>query len=75
MCPMPNLENLRKQAKRYLRWHRDGYHPVAARIRAMLPRYRHLSDREVLDRSVRLSDAQQLVAWSRGRTDSRTGKG
>lgn len=30
IAPVPNLENLRKQAKRYLRWHRDGYHPVAA---------------------------------------------
>ena len=39
VAPMPNLENLRKQAKLYLRWHRDGYHPVAAAIRAMLPRY------------------------------------
>jgi hypothetical protein len=31
---MPNLENLKKQAKLYLRWHRDRYYPVAARIRA-----------------------------------------
>ncbi|HZU33414.1 MAG TPA: VOC family protein, partial [Candidatus Angelobacter sp.] len=33
---MPNLENLRKQAKQYLRWHRERYYPVAARIRAAL---------------------------------------
>ncbi len=31
---MPNLENLKKQAKRYLRWHREQYRPVAAEIRA-----------------------------------------
>src|SRR5207249_440488 len=29
-APMPNLENLRKQAKLILRWHRDRYYPVAA---------------------------------------------
>ena len=26
---MPNLENLKKQAKLVLRWHRDRYYPVA----------------------------------------------
>jgi hypothetical protein len=55
---MPNLENLKKQAKLYLRWHRDRYYPVAARIRAVLPSYRHLSDREVLAHSFRLSDGR-----------------
>jgi catechol 2,3-dioxygenase-like lactoylglutathione lyase family enzyme len=63
---MPNLENLKKQAKLYRRWHRDRYYPVAARIRAMLPRYRHLSDPEVLARSFRLADAQELVARQAG---------
>jgi Family of unknown function (DUF5990) len=64
--PMPNLENLIKQAKLYLRWHRDRYYPVAARIRAVLPSYRHLSDREVLAHSFRLSDAQELIARKAG---------
>ena len=63
---MPNLENLRKQAKLYLRWHRDGHHPVAAQIRAVLPRFRDLSDREVLQRSFKLADAQELVARQTG---------
>ena len=63
---MPNLENLKKQAKLYLRWHRDRYYPVAARIRAVLPRYRHLSDLEVLAHSFRLSDAQELIARKAG---------
>jgi catechol 2,3-dioxygenase-like lactoylglutathione lyase family enzyme len=63
---MPNLENLKKQAKLYLRWHRDQHYPVAARIRAVLPRFRHLSDREVLAHSFRLSDAQELVARKTG---------
>ena len=63
---MPNLENLRKQAKLYLRWHRERHHPVAAQIRAVLPRFRELSDREILDGTFRLSDAQELVARQSG---------
>jgi catechol 2,3-dioxygenase-like lactoylglutathione lyase family enzyme len=66
VAPMPNLENLRKQAKLYVRWHRDGYHPVAATIRATLPRYKHLTDRQVLAESFKLSDAQELVARQSG---------
>jgi catechol 2,3-dioxygenase-like lactoylglutathione lyase family enzyme len=63
---MSNLENLRKRAKRYLRWHRDRYYPVAAHIRATLPRYRTFTDRDVLDKPFRLSDAQELVARQNG---------
>ena len=63
---MPNLDNLKKQAKLYLRWHRSRYYPVAARIRALLPRYRHLSDQEVLAHSFTLSDAQELIARKAG---------
>ena len=59
---MLNLEHLKKRAKLYLRWHREQYFPVAARIRAVLPRYSGLTDREVLARPFRLSDAQELVA-------------
>ena len=63
---MPNLENLRKQAKLYVRWHREGHYPVAAQIRAVLPRFKDLTDRQVLDRDFRLSDAQELVARQSG---------
>jgi catechol 2,3-dioxygenase-like lactoylglutathione lyase family enzyme len=63
---MPNLENLKKQAKLYLRWHRDGYYPVAAQIRAVLPRFRHLSDQAVLAHTFKLSDAQELIARKAG---------
>jgi catechol 2,3-dioxygenase-like lactoylglutathione lyase family enzyme len=63
---MPNIENFRKQAKLYLRWHRDGYHPVAAQIRSTLARYNHLSDRQVLEHGFKLSDAQELVARKSG---------
>ena len=63
---MLNIDHLRKQAKRYLRWHREHYYPVAARIRAVLPRYRGLLDREILAQPFRLSDAQELVARTVG---------
>jgi len=59
---MPNLENLKKQAKLILRWHRERYYPVAAQIRAVLPRFRHLSDPEILAHAFKLSDAQEMVA-------------
>jgi len=63
---VPNLENLKKQAKLIQRWHRDRYYPVAAQIRSTLPRYRHLSDPEVLAARFKLSDAQELVARQYG---------
>lgn len=63
---MPNLENLRKQAKQFLRWHRERHYPVAAQIRAVLPRYRDRTDAEVLAAIFKLSDAQELVARLQG---------
>jgi catechol 2,3-dioxygenase-like lactoylglutathione lyase family enzyme len=63
---MPSLENLRKQAKLILRWHRERYYPVAAQIRAVLPRFAHLSDPEILAHSFKLSDAQEMVARQAG---------
>ena len=63
---MPNLENLRKQAKLILRWHRDRYYPVAAQIRSGLPRFGQMSDPDILAHSFRLSDAQELVARQHG---------
>ena len=65
-APMPNLENLRKQAKLYVRWHRDGYFPVAAQISRFLARYQDLSDKEVLRADFKLSDALELVARKHG---------
>jgi uncharacterized glyoxalase superfamily protein PhnB len=63
---MPNLENLRKQAKLILRWHRDRYHPVAAQIRSGLSRYSRMTDSEILEQSFKLGDAQELVARQHG---------
>src|SRR3954453_22100783 len=65
-APMPNLENLRKQAKLILRWHRDRYYPVAAQIRSGLPRFSRMTDSEILAQNFKLSDAQELVARQRG---------
>jgi catechol 2,3-dioxygenase-like lactoylglutathione lyase family enzyme len=63
---MSDLENLKKQAKLYLRWHRDGYHPVAAQIRALLPRFRDFDDHAVLAAPFKLADAQEMVARQSG---------
>jgi catechol 2,3-dioxygenase-like lactoylglutathione lyase family enzyme len=63
---MPNIENLKKQAKQYLRWHRERYYPVAAQIRAALPRFRNVGDVQILESSFRLADAQELVARQMG---------
>jgi catechol 2,3-dioxygenase-like lactoylglutathione lyase family enzyme len=63
---MANLENLKKQAKLYLRWHREGRFTVAAMIRGVLPGYAALSDQEVLRAPFRLADAQELVARRHG---------
>jgi catechol 2,3-dioxygenase-like lactoylglutathione lyase family enzyme len=66
VAPMPNIENLRKQAKLILRWHRDRYYPVAAQIRSGLPRFSQMTDPDILAHSFRLSDAQELVARQHG---------
>jgi catechol 2,3-dioxygenase-like lactoylglutathione lyase family enzyme len=63
---MLNLENLKKRAKQYLRWHRERYYPVAAEIRAALPRFRHLNDEQVLESGFKLADAQELIARQAG---------
>ena len=63
---MSNLEVFKKQAKQYLRWHRERYYPVAAIIREHLPRFRQLSDQAILAAGFRLADAQELVARKEG---------
>lgn len=63
---MPNLDNLKKQAKQIVRWHREGYYPVAERIKAGLPRYRNLDDGAVLSAAFALRDAQELLAHELG---------
>jgi len=63
---MPNLENLKKQAKLILRWHRERHYPVAAQIRGLLPRFSNMPDAEILAASFKLSDAQEMVARQHG---------
>jgi catechol 2,3-dioxygenase-like lactoylglutathione lyase family enzyme len=63
---MRNLENLRKQAKQFVRWHRDRHWTVAEVIRATLPRYGQLSDGQIFEAQFRLADAQELVALRAG---------
>jgi catechol 2,3-dioxygenase-like lactoylglutathione lyase family enzyme len=63
---MPNLENLKKQAKLILRSHRERHYPVAAQIRAHLPRFLSMPDSEILAASFKLSDAQEMVARQQG---------
>jgi catechol 2,3-dioxygenase-like lactoylglutathione lyase family enzyme len=65
-APMPDLENLRKQAKLILRWHRDRYYPVAAQIRSGLPRFSQMTDPDILAQTFKLVDAQELVARQHG---------
>jgi hypothetical protein len=59
-APMLNLEHLRKQAKLYLRWHRERYYPVAVQIGSVLARFGDLSDRQVLDAGVKLATLRSL---------------
>jgi len=63
---MPNLENLKKQAKLILRWHREHHYPVAAQIRLHLPRFLNMPDSEILAANFKLSDAQEMVARQQG---------
>src|ERR1700689_2624900 len=63
---MPNLENLKKQAKLVLRWHRERHYPVAAQIRENLPGFLSMPDSEILAAKFKLSDAQEMVARQHG---------
>jgi catechol 2,3-dioxygenase-like lactoylglutathione lyase family enzyme len=63
---MSSPDHFRKQAKLYLRWHREGYYPVAAQIGALLPRFRGMTDCEILAAPFQLHDAQELVARKAG---------
>lgn len=62
---MPVLETYKKQAKQLVRWHRDRNHSVAGRIR-QLPRYREATDRELLARDFKLTEAQEIIALEAG---------
>ena len=63
---MPSIDNLRKQAKRIVRWHRERHYPVSETIRTNLPHFGSMSDIEILEHSFQLSDALELVARQQG---------
>lgn len=63
---MSNDDHFRKQAKLYLRWHREGYFPVAAQIREHLPRFADLTEPAIMQGGFKLADAQDLVARKAG---------
>lgn len=63
---MSNIENIKKQAKQILRWHREGRWTVATDIRNALPEFQGLTDREVFQREFKLTDAQTLLARRHG---------
>src|SRR2546425_2030839 len=63
---MPNLENLKKQAKLILRWHRERHYPVAAQIRGLMPRFLNMPDSKILAANFKLSDAQEMIARQHG---------
>jgi catechol 2,3-dioxygenase-like lactoylglutathione lyase family enzyme len=60
-----NLDNLKKQAKLLVRWHREGNYSIGGRIRS-LPRYQNLTDVEALALKFPLSEAQEIIALEAG---------
>ncbi|TDW66463.1 glyoxalase superfamily protein [Kribbella pratensis] len=62
---MPTLETYKKQAKQLQRWQRDGNHSVGGRIR-QLPRYRDVTDPELLALNFKLAEAQEIIALEAG---------
>jgi uncharacterized glyoxalase superfamily protein PhnB len=62
---MPTLETYRKQAKLLVRWHREGDYSIGGRVR-QLPRYRSLTDCDVLALKFTLALAQEIVAIEAG---------
>jgi catechol 2,3-dioxygenase-like lactoylglutathione lyase family enzyme len=62
---MSRLEAYRKLAKQLVRWHRARNHSIGDRIRGV-PRYRQLTDDEVLKLKFPLAEAQEVVAREAG---------
>jgi catechol 2,3-dioxygenase-like lactoylglutathione lyase family enzyme len=60
-----SFDNLKKQAKLLVRWHRAGNYSAGERIRG-LPRYRNLTDVEALALRFPLSEAQEIIALEAG---------
>jgi catechol 2,3-dioxygenase-like lactoylglutathione lyase family enzyme len=65
---MPSIKTYRKQAKLLVRWHREGNYSIGGKVR-LLPRYRDLTDVEVLEMAMPLTLAQEIVAVEAGFRD------
>ena len=65
MPPFPRCLSVIAECDNYIP-NFEGTPSRAARIRAVLPRYSRLTDREILDQPFRLSDAQELAARTVG---------
>ena len=65
---MPSLETYRKQAKLLVRWHRERNYSIGEKVR-LLDRCRHLTDAEVLEMTMPLTLAQEIVAVEAGFRD------
>ena len=63
----PNLEHLKKSAKRLLAAHRAG-NPQSCQLLRRLPRFAEAPDEEILAAKVSLADVQRLVALHFGFT-------
>ena len=64
--PRPNLENLRKQAKRLHRQLKAGEAKAVARVRRGLPRLSQVPEAEIPESSVTLQEAQHVLAVEYG---------
>jgi catechol 2,3-dioxygenase-like lactoylglutathione lyase family enzyme len=60
-----SLEDVKKQAKMLVRWHRERNYSVGGRIRR-LSRYQELTDSETLAIPFPLSEAQKVIALEQG---------
>jgi catechol 2,3-dioxygenase-like lactoylglutathione lyase family enzyme len=63
---MPNLDNLKKQAKALVRLHRERSFHLACVARDHVPRFADMTDQQVLAADFRLADAQTLLARQHG---------
>jgi catechol 2,3-dioxygenase-like lactoylglutathione lyase family enzyme len=60
-----SLEDLKKQAKMLVRWHRERNYSVGGRVRR-LSRYQEMTDSEILAIPFPLNEAQELIALENG---------
>ncbi|MBK4215619.1 VOC family protein [Paracoccus caeni] len=62
---MPTIQTHQKRAKLLCRWHRDGNTSIGEKVR-LLPRFRDLTDQEILNAPLTLMQAQEIVAIEAG---------